>query len=145
MTGVPTALPAPRPRDPASVPALRWGVLGTGWIAQRFTAALQRSTRQVVHAVGSRDEASARRFADAAAARGVFCAEAVWTLFLPRRTPLTPSVRLSPVHGAVRRGQAGAAQVGDGPAPSAPLPRSTGGGPQDVRDRARGSVRIAGG
>ncbi|WP_432547808.1 Gfo/Idh/MocA family protein [Kineococcus sp. SYSU DK004] len=148
MTGVPTALPAPRPRDPASVPALRWGVLGTGWIAQRFTAALQRSTRQVVHAVGSRGEASARRFAaaagvpvahgsyealvadpavdvvyvatphhthrehallavaagkhvlvekplgltaaqarevsDAAAARGVFCAEAMWTLFLPR-------------------------------------------------------------
>jgi predicted dehydrogenase len=45
-------------------PALRWGILSTGWIATQFTAALQRSTRQVVSAVGSRDLATARRFAD---------------------------------------------------------------------------------
>ena len=129
-------------------PPLRWGVLGTGWIAERFTAALHRHTRQRVVSVGSRSADSARRFADRtgiprahptyadlvndpaidivyvasphnhhrahallgldagkhvlvqkplalnaveaeeiadrAAARGVVCAEALWTFFLPR-------------------------------------------------------------
>jgi predicted dehydrogenase len=144
----PSALPEPRTPDPRSAPALRWGVLGTGWIAERFTGAVHRHTEQRVVAVGSRslssarmfaeqvgaarahssyadlvgdpevdvvhvatphhlhaehallaidagkhvlvekpftlDAASARRVAAAAAARGVFCAEALWTLFLPR-------------------------------------------------------------
>ncbi|WP_432506319.1 Gfo/Idh/MocA family protein [Kineococcus arenarius] len=147
MSAAELRLPAPRRRREA-VPALRWGVLGTGWIAQRFTAALAASTDQRVVAVGSRGRASAQRFAGAAgvevahdsyealladasvdvvyvatphhthrdlallaveagkhvlvekplgldaaqaqevagaaAARGVFCAEAMWTLFLPR-------------------------------------------------------------
>ncbi len=44
-------------------PPLRWGILGTGWIAERFAASLQRHTRQQVYAVGSRSQQSADRFA----------------------------------------------------------------------------------
>jgi predicted dehydrogenase len=39
-------------------------VLGTGWIAERFTSALQRHSSQHVTAVGSRTLSSARSFAD---------------------------------------------------------------------------------
>jgi hypothetical protein len=60
----PTAMPSPRLPDPMDAPPLRWGVLGTGWIAERFTAALHRSTRQRVVAVGSRSVGSAKEFAD---------------------------------------------------------------------------------
>ena len=140
----------PTPRVPASLDAtpLRWGVLGTGWIADKFVTALQQSTRQVVQAVGSRsadgarraanafgattahrsyealvsdpqvdvvyvatphhlhlphallaiaagkhvlvekpvglDAGEARQVGDAAARAGVFCMEAMWSLFLPR-------------------------------------------------------------
>src|ERR671910_1666446 len=35
----PATLPAPRRPDPLDVPALGWGVLGTGWIAERFVRA----------------------------------------------------------------------------------------------------------
>ena len=145
---LPDALPAPRRPSPSSVPSLRWGVLGTGWIASRFVASLHASTTQRVVAVASRTQASADAFAAtfsieracrrasdlvedpgldvvyvatphhlhrkgallaieagkhvlvekpigldalearevsaAAAAAGVFCMEAMWTLFLPR-------------------------------------------------------------
>ena len=148
ILSLPHALPAPRRPSPSSVPSLRWGVLGTGWIASRFVASLQASTTQRVVAVGSRTQASADAFAAtfsierafrrasdlvedpdvdvvyvatphhlhregallaieagkhvlvekpigldaleaqevsaAAAAAGVFCMEAMWTLFLPR-------------------------------------------------------------
>lgn len=144
----PTSMPSSRLPDPMDAPPLRWGVLGTGWIAERFTAALHRRTRQRVVAVGSRSVASATQFADRAgigrahgsyadlvadagvdavyvatphnhhhthallaldagkhvlvekpialnaveaqdvadraAARGVYCAEALWTFYLPR-------------------------------------------------------------
>jgi predicted dehydrogenase len=144
----PSAFPASRLPDPREAPALRWGVLGTGWIAEKFTGSLRRNTSQQVVAVGSRSVASAKDFAkrvgigrahgsyddlvadpgvdvvyvatphnfhhrhallavDAgkhvlvekpialnaaeasevaarAAEHGVFCAEAMWTLFLPR-------------------------------------------------------------
>jgi predicted dehydrogenase len=127
---------------------LRWGVIGPGWIAERFVAALHKLTRQSVVAVGSRNLGAARAFADRfalphahgsyadlvadaevdvvyvatphnahlpharlaleagkhvliekpitlnaaeareladlAAARGLFCAEALWSLFLPK-------------------------------------------------------------
>jgi predicted dehydrogenase len=144
----PSAMPAPRLPDPMAAPPLRWGVIGTGWIAERFAGSLARNTRQRVVAVGSRSVASAKDFADRVAigrahgsyadlvadpevdvvyvatphnlhhphallaldagkhvlvekplalnaaqaseiaartsARGVFCAEALWTFFLPR-------------------------------------------------------------
>jgi len=48
-------LPSPRPIDPSSAPALRWGVIGTGWIAGRFADALHRHTAQRVVAVAARD------------------------------------------------------------------------------------------
>ena len=144
----PAALPAPRVAPSRDAPPLRWGAMGTGWIAERFVRALQRSTRQEVLAVGSReparatafaaaaglrrsygayedlvgdvdvdvvyvatphpahlpcallalragkhvlvekplalDAAEGQRIADEAAVRGLFCMEALWTLFLPR-------------------------------------------------------------
>ncbi|GAB3888493.1 Gfo/Idh/MocA family protein [Terrabacter terrigena] len=145
---LPDVLPAPRRPSADSVPSLRWGVLGTGWIASRFVASLQASTTQRVMAVGSRTQQTADAFAAthsieralgsiadlvsdpdvdvvyvatphhlhragalaavaagkhvlvekpiglnaaeaqeisaAARAAGVFCMEAMWTLFLPR-------------------------------------------------------------
>jgi len=60
---LPDTLPAPRRTSPSSVPSLRWGVLGTGWIASRFIASLRASTTQRVVAVGSRSQASADAFA----------------------------------------------------------------------------------
>jgi predicted dehydrogenase len=142
------ALPASRVPDPRDAPSLRWGVIGTGWIAERFVAALQKLTTQQVVAVGSRttssaagfaqrfgiarahgsyddlvadpevdvvyvatphnrhhphavlaleagkhvliekpitlNAAEARELADLAAARGLFCAEALWSLFTPK-------------------------------------------------------------
>ena len=65
---LPRSLPAPRTPDPMDAPPLRWGVLGTGWIAQRFTAALRASTRQQLYAVGSRSQSGADRFAAAVGA-----------------------------------------------------------------------------
>jgi len=62
--GFPSALPAPRLPDPMTVPPLRWGVLGTGWIAERFTGSLQRNTNQRVVAVGSRSSSTARAAAE---------------------------------------------------------------------------------
>jgi predicted dehydrogenase len=46
-----------------AAPALRWGLLATGWIAERFLASLRDHTRQEVVAVGSRTQASADDFA----------------------------------------------------------------------------------
>lgn len=60
-----TSLPTPALPDPMAAPALRWGVLGTGWIAERFVGALQRHTNQHVTAVGSRTQEGAERFASA--------------------------------------------------------------------------------
>ncbi len=64
MPDAPT-LPAHRVPDPHLAPALRWGVLGTGWIAERFTAALHANTGQRMVAVASRDAGRAERFAGA--------------------------------------------------------------------------------
>lgn len=60
---LPRSLPTPRTPDPMDAPPLRWGVVGTGWIADRFAAALRASTRQQVYAVGSRSREGADRFA----------------------------------------------------------------------------------
>lgn len=64
MSAFPTALPAPRTPDPMDAPALRWGVLGTGWIAERFVRSVRRHTRQHFTAVASRDAARAKDFAE---------------------------------------------------------------------------------
>jgi predicted dehydrogenase len=58
----PYSLPAPRTPDPMDAPTLHWGVLGTGWIAERFVSSVQRHTRQRFTAVASRDAARARDF-----------------------------------------------------------------------------------
>ncbi len=145
---MPSQLPSSRVPDSLAAPALRWGVLGTGWIADQFVASLRDHTRQVVRAVGSRssrsaaeaaarwgvatahgsyealvadpavdvvyvatphnfhlphallaiaagkhvlvekpvglDAAEARQIGEAADRAGVFCMEAMWTLFLPK-------------------------------------------------------------
>lgn len=56
-------LPLSRVPDPAEAPPLRWGVIGTGWIAERFVDAIQSQTRHRVVAVGSRTDAAAAAFA----------------------------------------------------------------------------------
>lgn len=56
------ALPEPRPVG--EVPSLRWGILGTGWIAHRFVATVLANTAQQVVAVGSRSVERSREFAD---------------------------------------------------------------------------------
>ena len=63
MPSFPKALPAPRTPPSEAAPALRWGVLGTGWIAGRFVRSLQHHTRQRLLAVGSRDPARSAAFA----------------------------------------------------------------------------------
>jgi len=57
------SLPTPRVPDPMDAPPLRWGILGTGGIAARFTHALKSFSRQDVIAVGSRSDDNAQRFA----------------------------------------------------------------------------------
>ena len=59
----PTALPPARTPDPREAPSLRWGVLGTGWIADKFVTALQKHSSQRIAAVGSRNIDSATEFA----------------------------------------------------------------------------------
>lgn len=60
----PRSLPAPRTPDSQTAPPLRWGILGTGWIAEQFVRSLRKHTRQVVQAVGSRALPTAQRAAD---------------------------------------------------------------------------------
>jgi predicted dehydrogenase len=57
------ALPRAKTPDPRSGPALRWGLVGTGFIAERFVRSLQRYTS--AHVVGSRTAGSATKFAAA--------------------------------------------------------------------------------
>jgi predicted dehydrogenase len=57
-------LPLPRTPDPRLAPSLRWGILGPGWIAQRFVEALHANTTQQVVAVGSRNADRGAAFAE---------------------------------------------------------------------------------
>src|SRR6516164_5413007 len=52
---------------PTTEPSLGWGVIGTGWVAERFVAGTLRHTPQRIVAVGSR---SAERSAAFAARHG---------------------------------------------------------------------------
>lgn len=63
MSSFPSRLPSPRTPDPMTAPVLRWGVLGSGWIAERFIGSLQRHTPQQLLAVASRDAGRASAFA----------------------------------------------------------------------------------
>src|SRR5271168_5103741 len=60
----PKSLPQPRLTDQAAVPSLRWGIVGPGWIAERFVTALKADTRQQVVAVQSSDAPKAKAFAE---------------------------------------------------------------------------------
>jgi predicted dehydrogenase len=64
MSSFPTTLPAPRTPDPMAAPSLRWGVIGPGWIAQRFISSVRGHTRQQVLGVASRDLGRSMAFAD---------------------------------------------------------------------------------
>src|ERR1700712_4786319 len=59
----PAAMPIPRTPDSREAPVLRWGIVGPGWIAERFVGSLQRNTRQQVVAVASRDLGRSTAFA----------------------------------------------------------------------------------
>lgn len=59
----PNALPASRIPDPMQAPALRWGILGSGWIAEQFIRSVRAHTRQEIAAVGSRSPDKADSFA----------------------------------------------------------------------------------
>jgi len=59
-----STLPAPRLPDPHQIPALRWGIVGPGWIADRFASALCHHTHQQLTAVSSRSVDKAQAFAD---------------------------------------------------------------------------------
>lgn len=59
------ALPNARLTNPASIPALKWGVIGTGWIATRFARAVHLHTSQKVTAVAARDSKRTAAFASA--------------------------------------------------------------------------------
>ena len=61
---IPASLPVARTPDPTAAPSLRWGVIGTGWIADRFVASLVTHSSQRVVAVGSRAQPTAQAFAD---------------------------------------------------------------------------------
>jgi predicted dinucleotide-utilizing enzyme len=63
MSRFPMALPTARTPDAAAAPALRWGILGTGWIAERFISTVQRNTRQRIEAIGSRGADRSAAFA----------------------------------------------------------------------------------
>ncbi len=58
-----TELPRPQPIDPASVPSLVWGAVGTGWIVRMFTHAVHAHTTQRIRAVTARDAERTARFA----------------------------------------------------------------------------------
>jgi predicted dehydrogenase len=60
---LPDRLPESRIPDPRAAPRLRWGVIGTGWIADRFVRALQQQTDQSVVAAASRNAERAAAFA----------------------------------------------------------------------------------
>ena len=62
----------PQPRRVGDVPSLRWGILGTGWIAHQFVSTLLANTGQQVVAVGSRTVERSREFADGFGIEGAF-------------------------------------------------------------------------
>ena len=62
---MPHTLPTPRVVDPARVPRLGWGVVGSGWIAGRFARALTVGSAQRLAAITSRNAETAAALAGA--------------------------------------------------------------------------------
>jgi predicted dehydrogenase len=60
---IPTSLPASRVKPSSDAPVLRWGILGSGWIAERFIESVRAHTKQKIVAVGSRTKDRAEEFA----------------------------------------------------------------------------------
>ena len=60
---LPASLPASRVAPPSEAPTLRWGILGSGWIAERFIESVRAHTRQDIVAIGSRSKDKAKEFA----------------------------------------------------------------------------------
>ena len=87
-------LPTPRTPDPMTAPPLRWGIIGTGWIAERFVDAMHKHTRQRLVAVGSRTLERAQAFAS--------------TLYLGLGRPATTDARARRSGGPGRGGREGA-------------------------------------
>lgn len=56
-------LPNARTPDGFEAPALRWGIIGPGWIAERFVASVQKNTRQIIQAVAGSSLDKAYNFA----------------------------------------------------------------------------------
>ncbi|MGK9174604.1 Gfo/Idh/MocA family oxidoreductase [Yokenella regensburgei] len=56
-------LPVARTPDGKKAPALRWGIIGPGWIANRFVSSVQKSTRQQILAVADISLKGAQDFA----------------------------------------------------------------------------------
>ncbi|MDO5719703.1 MAG: Gfo/Idh/MocA family oxidoreductase [Actinomycetaceae bacterium] len=50
--------------NPMDAPAIRWGILGAGTIADRFARAVSQWTSSSIHAVGARSKRGAQSFAD---------------------------------------------------------------------------------
>ena len=59
----PKSLPASRIIPASEAPAIRWGILGSGWIAERFIESVRAHTKQDIAAVGSRSKDRAEEFA----------------------------------------------------------------------------------
>ena len=62
MTGN-RSLPDSRVPESRDAPPLRWGIMGPGWIAERFTESVQAHTSQVIAAIGSRSLDRSEAFA----------------------------------------------------------------------------------
>ena len=56
-------IPFPEATDPASVPSLRWGLFGTGWISEEFATSTMKYTGQQVVTIASRTPGKAEEFA----------------------------------------------------------------------------------
>ncbi len=59
----PVSLPASRIEPAAEAQILRWGILGSGWIAERFVESVRAHTKQDIAAVCSRRKERAEEFA----------------------------------------------------------------------------------
>ena len=60
---LPASLPASRIGPANEAPIIRWGILGSGWIAERFIESVRAHTRQDIVAIGSRSKDKAEEFA----------------------------------------------------------------------------------